>query len=249
MSYHQPNHHAPAPSQTPYYSQQQQQYGAHAPQPPQRPPSHGGPPAPPARYDNRPGHQQGGYGQGGYGQQAPPPPPSRASVGGGPNAQLWAWFTAVDVDRSGAISEVELKQALVNGDWSQFSDETVKMLMTMFDVDRSGTIGFDEFVGLWQYIKEWQGIFRQFDRDGSGTMDSHELSIALSRFGYQLSPQLIQLLQKKYSPLQGNPGAAPPGITFAVKQLSEGFKKHDQDRDGWIQINYEQFMSLVLAAP
>ncbi|BGP12410.1 hypothetical protein JCM10213_001985 [Rhodosporidiobolus nylandii] len=130
--------------------------------------------------------------------------------------------------------------------------------MNIFDVDRSGTIGFNEFVGLWQYIKQWQGVFRRFDEDRSGTIDSRELSTALAQFGYQLSPNLIHLLQKKYSPLQGDPRGAQPGITFdrfvrccvAVKQLSEGFKRHDaDDRDGWITISCEQFMSLVLAAP
>lgn len=54
-------------------------------------------------------------------------------------------------------------QALINGDWSPFSDETIKMLMNMFDVDRTATIGFQEFEGLWRYIKEWQGVFRTFD--------------------------------------------------------------------------------------
>jgi hypothetical protein len=50
-----------------------------------------------------------------------------------------------------------LKQALVNGDWQPFDDQTVQMLMRIFDVDGSGTIGFGEFQGLWNYIKEWQG--------------------------------------------------------------------------------------------
>ena len=56
-------------------------------------------------------------------------------------------------------------------------------------------------------------------------------------------------------------GAAGPGlaqgITFdrfvracvAVKQLTESFQRLDTDRDGWVQMNYEQFMSTVLSAP
>jgi hypothetical protein len=34
---------------------------------------------------------------------------------------LWSYFTAVDADRSGAISVTELQQALVNGTDSSFS--------------------------------------------------------------------------------------------------------------------------------
>lgn len=49
----------------------------------------------------------------------------------------------------------------------------------------------------------------------------------------------------------------PPGISFdrfvracvVVKQLSEAFGRLDTDRDGWIQINYDQFMQTVLSLP
>lgn len=53
------------------------------------------------------------------------------------------------------------------------------------------------------------------------------------------------------------PGAPPPGISFdrfvracvVIKQLTEAFRRLDTDGDGWIQINYEQFMGTVLSAP
>lgn len=49
----------------------------------------------------------------------------------------------------------------------------------------------------------------------------------------------------------------PPGITFdrfvracvVIKQLSETFQKLDTDRDGWVQISYDQFMQTVLSLP
>lgn len=49
----------------------------------------------------------------------------------------------------------------------------------------------------------------------------------------------------------------PPGITFdrfvracvVIKQLSESFGGLDTDRDGWIRINYDQFMETVLRLP
>lgn len=46
---------------------------------------------------------------------------------------------------SGQLSEQELSKALVNGDYTSFDPHTVKMMIRMFDVDRSGTISFDEF--------------------------------------------------------------------------------------------------------
>jgi len=173
---------------------------------------------------------------------------------------LWAWFTSVDTDRSGAITAPELERALINGDWSPFDLDTVKLLMTMFDTDRSGTIGFNEFSGLWQYIKDWQGVFKHFDRDGSGSIDGGELTQALRQFGYNLSPQLLHLVQSKYdvkasAPVPGR--GPPPGISFdrfvracvVIKQLTEAFQRHDTNQSGWIQINYDTFMQTVLTLP
>ncbi|KAL0064073.1 hypothetical protein AAF712_008932 [Marasmius tenuissimus] len=226
------------------------------------------------------GGPQGGYGgsQGGYGggpgyAQGPPP---------GHDPQLWQWFSAVDTDRSGHITADELQRALVNGDWSAFDIDTVKLLMTMFDTDRSGTIGFNEvcssflpstfpsridqlvqFSGVWKYVKDWQNVFRHFDKDQSGSIDGSELSSALQQFGYNLSPELLNLVQRKYDP-KGSGGstravinAPPAGISFdrfvracvVIKQLHDMFGRLDTDKDGWVQVNYEQFMHTVLTLP
>ncbi|KIM49272.1 hypothetical protein M413DRAFT_438450 [Hebeloma cylindrosporum] len=132
------------------------------------------------------------------------------------------------------------------------------MLMAIFDTDRSGTINFTEFAGLWKYISDWQNVFRHFDRDRSGSIEGRELSEALKSFGYSLSPHLLTLVEQKYSsePVAHGYGP-PPGITFdrfvracvTVKTLTEAFQKVDTDRDGWIQISYDQFMQIILSAP
>ncbi|KAI0941496.1 hypothetical protein AcW1_003370 [Taiwanofungus camphoratus] len=201
---------------------------------------YGGPPA---------GGGYGGYGEpGGFAASAPRGPPP------GVDPQLWNWFNAVDTDRSGQITVHELQKALINGDWTPFDLDTVKLLMTIFDTDRSGSIGFNEFAGLWKYIKDWQNVYRHFDRDRSGSIDVQELREALAQFGYSLSPQMLNLVERKYG--TGGPGA-PPGITFdrfvracvVIKQLTETFQKLDSDRDGWIQVNYDQFMTTVLSLP
>ncbi|KAI0819208.1 hypothetical protein BC628DRAFT_1404098 [Trametes gibbosa] len=215
------------------------------------------------------GAPQGGYGGGGYGA----PPPAHGYGGGGPgpggfapvsagpppgaDPQLWSWFSAVDTDRSGHISVHELQKALINGDWTPFDLDTVKLLMSIFDTDRSGTIGFNEFSGLWKYIKDWQNVYRHFDRDQSGSIDRNELADALRQFGYNLSPQLLQLVERKYGSGPPARGAPLPGITFdrfvracvVIKQVTESFQRLDTDRDGWVQINYDQFMHTVLSLP
>jgi len=46
-----------------------------------------------------------------------------------------------------------------------FDLDTVKLLMSMFDTDRSGTIGFNEFAGLWRYIKDWYVLIHVVPRE------------------------------------------------------------------------------------
>ncbi|PAV23132.1 EF-hand [Pyrrhoderma noxium] len=200
-------------------------------------------------YGGAPAGYGGGY-PGGFSSGAPQGPPP------GADPQLWQWFSSVDADRSGAITAQELQQCLINGDWSPFDLDTVKLLMSIFDTDRSGTIGFNEFAGLWKYIKDWQGVFRHFDQDRSGSIDGRELENALRQFGYNLSPQLMHLLLAKYdvvatAPVGRHGGGAPPGITFdrfvracvVIKQLTESFQRLDTDRRGVIQLNYDQLDS------
>jgi len=138
--------------------------------------------------------------------------------------------------------------------------------MSIFDTDRSGTIAFNEFAGLWKYIKDWQNVFRHFDRDNSGTIDGQELATALRQFGYNLSPNLLRLLEQKYdvkasgstaAPAYPGTRAPPPGISFdrfvracvVIRQLTEAFRRLDTQGSGWIQINYDTFMETVLQAP
>ncbi|KAH9962481.1 hypothetical protein BJV74DRAFT_890570 [Russula compacta] len=182
---------------------------------------------------------------------APPPPP-------GADPKLWSSFLAVDVDQSGKISMHELQRALVNGDWTPFDLDTVKLLMDTFDSNRSGDIDFNEFIGLWRYIEDWQKVFRHFDQDSSGTIDSSELQRVLTSYGMKLPQHLLPLLVAKFA--SSHPGSQvgeQQAITFDrfirmcvfMKQLTESFTALDKDKDGWVQLNYEQFLKLYFSLP
>jgi Ca2+-binding EF-hand superfamily protein len=61
------------------------------------------------------------------------------------DASLFPLFKAVDKNGTGQLTEEELRAALVNGDWTNFDPHTVKMMIRLFDADKSGSIDFDEF--------------------------------------------------------------------------------------------------------
>lgn len=51
----------------------------------------------------------------------------------GIDPEAYSWFQSVDVDRSGYITLKELKQALVNSNWSTFNDDTCYMLLSKLE--------------------------------------------------------------------------------------------------------------------
>ncbi|CAG8681780.1 22667_t:CDS:2 [Gigaspora margarita] len=205
---------------------------------------------PPPNYGKQPyGQQQ----QHSYQQSQQNPPPQAPQAPPGADPQLYYWFQAVDTDKSGVLTADELQKALING--IPFNLETVRLMMNMFDTDNTGTINYSEFVGLWRYIEDWKKCFAAFDTDNSGTVNFSELKTAMKTFGYNLSDNFINLLIKKYDKYAGTKNKTGKGdVTFdnfvqscvTVKTLTDSFRRYDTDNDGWIMVNYEQFLELVV---
>uniref|UniRef100_A0A8C8DXB8 Programmed cell death protein 6 n=1 Tax=Oryzias sinensis TaxID=183150 RepID=A0A8C8DXB8_9TELE len=145
---------------------------------------------------------------------------------------LWNIFQRVDKDRSGVISDSELQQALSNA---------------MFDRENKGGVNFNEFAGVWKYITDWQNIFRTYDRDNSGFIDKNELKQALTGFGYRLSDQFYGTLIDKFDRQRKGQVAFDDFIQCCIvlQRLTDVFRRYDTDQDGWIQVSYEQYLSMV----
>jgi len=158
-------------------------------------------------------------------------------------------FAGVDRDRSGQITAVELGQALSNGTWAPFNPETVRLMIGMFDHDHSGTIGFHEFSGLWKYVTDWQNTFRSYDRDNSGTIDKNELKTALTNFGYRLSDQFYNMLIRKFDRQNRGQIAFDDFIQCCVvlQTLTASFRAKDTQQTGWINVAYEEFLTMVFS--
>ncbi len=147
----------------------------------------------------------------------------------------------------GFITEKQLADNLVNSDKTRFNAYTVSMMMRMFDADRNGGLAFEEFVGLWQFLQKWCVLFNQFDVDHSGNISLSEFQTALVSFQYRLSDTFVKFIFDIY-----NQGASE--ITFDIfmqscitlKRMTDIFKKYDDDRDGYITISFEEFVTEFL---
>ncbi|KAM6045624.1 peflin [Chlamydotis macqueenii] len=210
-------------------------------------------PAPGAPYGGGPG---GPYGQpppgGPYG--GPQPGPYGGAVPGG-NAppgvdpEAFSWFQAVDADHSGYISVKELKQALVNSNWSAFNDETCLLMINMFDKTRSGRIDVYGFSALLRFIQQWKNLFQQYDRDQSGSISFNELQQAFSQMGYNLSPQFSQLLLARYAQRSSNPSIQLDRfiqICMQLQSTTDAFREKDTGLVGNVRLSYEDFLTMVV---
>jgi len=208
---------------------------------------YGGQPPPQQGYGGTPGYpSQMGYGPpgggypGGYGAPTGPPP--------GADPTLWNWFITVDRDRSGQITADELQQALLNGNWTQFNSETCRLMIGIFDRDQSGTINFQEFQQLWQYINQWKGAFDRYDQDRSGAIEGHELHRAFAEMGFNVSANFVSLVVTRFDRQARQSLRLDSFIQSCVmlRALTDAFRVRDTNLNGNITINYEDFMCMVL---
>ncbi|XP_065063597.1 peflin-like [Rhopilema esculentum] len=212
-------------------------YGGYGQAPPQQ--SYG--------YGEYRGHQQQGYGQ----AQPQGYPGQQGIVSGAPpgaDPTLWSWFTTVDRDRSGQISTEELRQALMNNNWSHFNLETCRLMIGLFDQDQNGTINFNEFVGLWNYIQQWKGVFDRYDGDRSGSIESNELHRAFSDMGYRVSSNFVQLIVVKFDTYAKRSLKLDDFIQCCVmlRCLTDAFRQRDSNMNGVINVSYEDFMCMCI---
>uniref|UniRef100_A0A8C7KNZ2 Programmed cell death protein 6 n=1 Tax=Oncorhynchus kisutch TaxID=8019 RepID=A0A8C7KNZ2_ONCKI len=160
---------------------------------------------------------------------------------------LWNIFQRVDKDRSCVISDTELQQALSNGT-SLPSPLDLNTSSSHFNTwENKGGVNFNEFAGVWKYITDWQNIFRTYDRDNSGFIDKNELKQALTGFGYRLSDQFYNTLIEKFDRQRKGQVAFDDFIQCCIvlQRLTDVFRRYDTDQDGWIQVSYEQYLSMV----
>uniref|UniRef100_A0A8H7TP28 EF-hand domain-containing protein n=1 Tax=Bionectria ochroleuca TaxID=29856 RepID=A0A8H7TP28_BIOOC len=122
------------------------------------------------------------------------------------------------------------------------------MMIRMFDSDRSGTIGFEEFCGLWSFSPLGAPLFDRFDIDRSGNISLSEFSDALAAFRYRLSPDFVKLLFRTYDKRQEGAMSFDLFVQscISLKRMTDVFKKYDDDRDGFITLSFEDFLSEIL---
>ncbi|XP_053866220.1 calpain-12 isoform X1 [Malaclemys terrapin pileata] len=94
------------------------------------------------------------------------------------------------------LNKVTAKQSQIKTDG--FGLERCQKIIQHFDHSKTGKLTLPEFKHLWSKIKEWEAVFIQYDVDRSGTMNIHEMQLALDAAGFHLNHQLRETITSKY---------------------------------------------------
>lgn len=121
-------------------------------------------------------------------------------------------------------------------------------MIAMFDVDKSGTIGINEFQLLYNYINQWLGVFKNYDSNRSGSIEEQELSLAFQQMGFRFSPEFIKFLIARSDLKNHQMISVDQFIVLCVQiqRLTEAFRVRDKEMKGVINLAFEDFLTVAI---
>ncbi|XP_066550333.1 calpain-3 isoform X6 [Amia ocellicauda] len=130
-----------------------------------------------------------------------------------------------------------------------FSLESCRSMIALMDTDGTGRLNLQEFRHLWNKIKQWQGIFKHYDADQSGSINSYEMRNAVNDAGFRLNNQLYDIITMRYANENMN-------IDFdsficclvRLEGMFRAFQAFDKDGDGLIKLSVLEWLQLTMYA-
>jgi len=161
--------------------------------------------------------------------------------------QFMAWFSALDRDRGGSLSVRELQSIQFGG--KNLSSRTASVLMSTFDVDKNGELGFWEYVAMHKLIISLQQAFVASDVDRNGRLDHREIHSALGRAGFNLPMPVVQGLFARFDAAKQNVLTFEGflGIGAHLAHLKSIFEHNDKARSGQVTLDYAALVQITMA--
>lgn len=169
-----------------------------------------------------------------------------------PNAPFFApgseqylpqWFQSVDADRSGQISVAELQRVLQQNGLA-YSMKFCASLIRMLDQTRTGSLNYQEFCQVHQFLNQAKSQFTQFDRNRSGTLSTVDVHAALTQQGFQLDNEAVNRACAAFDISRSGQFSLDYFIAMMVfltnaKTIFEAF---DTDRSGQVTFDFSRFV-------
>ncbi|XP_046930450.1 calpain-3 isoform X3 [Prionailurus viverrinus] len=130
-----------------------------------------------------------------------------------------------------------------------FTLESCRSMIALMDTDGSGRLNLQEFHHLWKKIKAWQKIFKHYDTDQSGTINSYEMRNAVNDAGFHLNSQLYDIITMRYADKHMNIDFDSFICCFVrLEGMFRAFNAFDKDGDGIIKLNVLEWLQLTMYA-
>ncbi|XP_010866482.3 calpain-1 catalytic subunit [Esox lucius] len=127
-----------------------------------------------------------------------------------------------------------------------FSMESCRGMVCMMDKDGTARLGLTEFQILWNKIKRWLEIFRQFDLDKSGCMSSYEMRLALESAGYKLNNRLNQVLVARYAENEVIDFDNFVCCLVKLEAMFKAFRELDREGTGRAEMNITEWLYMTM---
>ncbi|CAC5377257.1 CALM [Mytilus coruscus] len=160
-------------------------------------------------------------------------------------SKLQEAFKVFDKNGDGRICASELTEALTSiGE--KLSREDINELMKRADIDKNGTICYDEFVVLMTDMNpgKFQEAFTLFDKDGDGTITTKELGTVMRSLGQNPTEAELHDMINEVDADGNGTIDFPEFLTMMAKkmqgsgddqeELREAFRVFDKDGNGFI---------------
>ncbi|KAK1338973.1 hypothetical protein QTO34_019642 [Cnephaeus nilssonii] len=130
-----------------------------------------------------------------------------------------------------------------------FTLESCRSMIALMDTDGSGRLNLQEFHHLWKKIKAWQKIFKHYDTDQSGTINSYEMRNAVNDAGFHLNSQLYDIITMRYADKYMNIDFDSFISCFVrLEGMFRAFNAFDKDGSGIIKLNVLEWLQLTMYA-
>ncbi|XP_063508213.1 calpain-3 isoform X4 [Pongo pygmaeus] len=188
-------------------------------------------------------------------KQSPQPQPGSSDQESEEQQQFWNIFKQIAGDDMEICAD-ELKKVLntvVNKHKDLkthgFTLESCRSMIALMDTDGSGKLNLQEFHHLWNKIKAWQKIFKHYDTDQSGTINSYEMRNAVNDAGFHLNNQLYDIITMRYADKHMNIDFDSFICCFVrLEGMFRAFHAFDKDGDGIIKLNVLEWLQLTMYA-